>query len=183
MDILNIVATAVTTKPFDLNKLQRALKGSEKATSGANWLKMRLPETGKYVAFYKSGKFLITGVKSLIELDSIVNNVRTMLSNCDIEVLIKEVKIHNVVVSDNINIRCSLEKIILNNNNIFAYYEPERFPGMVIHGDDCTYLLFSSGRVICLGNESIEIAKKNVEWIKRYIGAVDDGNKKNYGNM
>ena len=48
------------------------MKNSEFTSHGARWLKMRLKPENYYTAFYKSGKFLITGVKSNDKLNEIV---------------------------------------------------------------------------------------------------------------
>lgn len=166
MKVINMVATAIVNKPFDLDQLKNALKGSERAASGPKWLKMRLPKGNQYVAFYQSGKFLITGVKSLKDIDTIVQKVSHLLAENGIEVKVKAVKVHNVVVSDKLDIDTPLEKIIIEYNELTASYEPEQFPALIIQGKGCTYLLFSSGKIICTGNKSIEEADKNIKWLK-----------------
>jgi transcription initiation factor TFIID TATA-box-binding protein len=71
LQIVNMVAIVKLSTPLDLGTLASALKGSEFGTSGGKWLKMRLQPENYYIAFYKSGKFLITGAKSMQEVDSI----------------------------------------------------------------------------------------------------------------
>ena len=56
-----------------MEKLYSQLERAEFALSGAKWLKMRIKPENYYVAFYKSGKFLITGVKSEKEINFLVN--------------------------------------------------------------------------------------------------------------
>jgi transcription initiation factor TFIID TATA-box-binding protein len=72
MEIVNIVAVAEMKEPFDLLLISKKMKNSEFTSHGARWLKMRLKPENYYTAFYKSGKFLITGVKSNDKLNEIV---------------------------------------------------------------------------------------------------------------
>ncbi len=169
MKIVNMVATATTSTPFDLEKLKLALKGSEQAATGAKWLKMRLPEGNEYVAFYQSGKFLITGVKSIEAISDIVGRVKVLLKSAGLDIVVEKVQIHNVVVSDRVDIRGSLEKIFIEHGELTASYEPEQFPALMIHGSGCTYLLFSSGKVICAGNKTIGLAQENIQWLKEQL--------------
>ena len=79
LQTVNIVATVKLSSPLDLDKLATALKGSEFCTSSARWLKVRLQPDNNYIAFYKSGKFLITGAKSQEDVEKIAESVMSML--------------------------------------------------------------------------------------------------------
>jgi len=61
MKIVNIVATAKVKGEFNLALLSEKISGVEYSPNKM-WLKMRLQPGNYYIAFYKSGKFLITGV-------------------------------------------------------------------------------------------------------------------------
>ncbi len=79
-------------------------------------------------------------------------------------------KTQNVVVSANIFAKLPLEKlaVLLDNSD----YTPETFPGLIYKVEDekfsfnkASYLLFSSGRVICTGTKSIKHARSAVHHV------------------
>ncbi len=79
-------------------------------------------------------------------------------------------KVQNVVVSANIFAKLPLEKlaVILDNSD----YTPETFPGLIYKVQDdelsfkkASFLLFSSGRIICAGTKSVKSAKDAVKHV------------------
>ena len=79
-------------------------------------------------------------------------------------------KVQNVVVSANIFAKLPLEKlaVILDNSD----YTPETFPGLIYKVKDdelsfkkASFLLFSSGRIICAGTKSVKAAKDAVKHV------------------
>jgi transcription initiation factor TFIID TATA-box-binding protein len=103
MKIVNIVATVILDKPFDLNRVQEHLPGSKFPKGGSPWLQYRLQPENYYTTFYKSGKFLITGVTSPKEIRPIADRIISILKMNDVSVKISEIRIHNFVVVDTIN--------------------------------------------------------------------------------
>ena len=86
-------------------------------------------------------------------------------------------KIQNVVVSANIFATLPLEKlaVVLDNSD----YTPETFPGLIYKVEDenlsfkkASFLLFSSGRVICAGTKSIKDSKAAVEHVVKDLKEV-----------
>ncbi len=87
-------------------------------------------------------------------------------------------KIQNVVVSANIFATLPLEKlaVILDNSD----YTPETFPGLIYKVEDeslsfkkASFLLFSSGRIICAGTKSIKAARDAVKHVVEDLKNVD----------
>lgn len=151
LQIVNMVATVKLSSLLDLEKLAAALKGSEFCTSGGKWLKMRLPPENYYIAFYKSGKFLITGVKSLEEIESIANRVISLLKDAQMDLDKEKITVHNIVMMGTITMNASLEKIIFALEGSKASYEPEQFPGLMYKDFGASFLLFPSGKFIVTG--------------------------------
>ena len=58
MKISNIVATVELIKPFDISFLNKNIKGTVRDPK-VHWLKYRIPYNNSYIAFYKSGKFVV----------------------------------------------------------------------------------------------------------------------------
>jgi len=176
MEIVNIVATVTLNKPLDLEKLSRRLKNSEFASSGAKWLKWRLPPEQYYIAFYKSGKFLITGVKSEGDIENIAARVIDLLRKKGFTVKINTVKVQNMVILDFMKTNTSLEKITKGLIGEDISYEPDQFPGLVYKNDEgVTFLLFHSGKIIMTGIKTSDIAKRHLEKFKKKINAITKG--------
>lgn len=167
MNLVNIVATVEMEKFFDLEELLDKLPDCERANV---WVKARIPHYNKYTAFYGSGKFLITGVKSEKELNDVANNVVYYINKYGIDNEIKNININNRVFMDQLNFEVDLDKLIVELNDYDASYEPEQFPGMNFkdnHG--ITYLLFGSGKLTITGVKSLDKFEEHVNEFKELI--------------
>ncbi|ADI73381.1 TATA-box binding family protein [Methanohalobium evestigatum Z-7303] len=151
MEIVNVVATVKLNSYLDLASLEDALQDTQVVSTSKVWLKMRLMPENYYVAFYKSGKFLITGVKSTEDISTISNRVLDILKNAGIDVDIEDTYIQNIVAVDKIEMNSTLEKIIYNLDPSKSSYEPEQFPGLIYKNWGASFLLFSSGKVVITG--------------------------------
>ena len=149
MKIANIVSTVTLSSPLDLTLLHQRLPQTE-IPGKSPWLKLRLPPDNTYIAFYKSGKFLIT-TKDPEKLPLIAKQVLNLLIGIGLDVKIVEIKIHNVVVQDTISLNTSLEALIVNLDPRKAEFEPEQFPALVYKDWGVSFLLFSTGKVIVTG--------------------------------
>ena len=167
MNLVNIVATVEMEKFFDLEELLDKLPDCEKANV---WVKARIPPYNKYTAFYGSGKFLITGVKSEKELNDVASNVVSYINKYGVNNKIKNININNRVYMDQLDIEVDLDKLIVELNDYDASYEPEQFPGMNFkdnHG--ITYLLFGSGKITITGVKSLDNFEEHVNEFKELI--------------
>jgi len=167
--IVNIVAIAKIKGTFDLTLLAARISQTE-ASPNVRWLKMRLSPENYYIAFYKSGKFLITGVKAFELVDQIVERVLARLKEAGIQADLESVTIHNVVLVDEVDMRASLENIVRSLGDARVSYEPEQFPGILYKDNDgISFTLFASGKMIMTGITDLETAKKNIEQFKALI--------------
>lgn len=170
MRIVNIVATAKVEEQFDLALLSQRIPEAELPSNGAPWLKMRLQPEGHYTAFYKSGKFLITGLSSFDAIDLFVERILGRLSQGGIETHVTSITIHNIVLTDEVNLTTTLENLVESLDNPRMCYEPEQFPGLIYKDDDgISYFVFSSGKMVVTGVTDIDSAKINVERFKALI--------------
>jgi len=71
-----------------------------------------------------------------------------------------QVKIENVVAFAVLNRKISLNKLVEKMNN--TEYNPERFPGLVyrISNPRASALIFSTGKIVCTGTKTTEMAKE-----------------------
>lgn len=167
MEIVNIVATVEMEKFFDLEELLVKLPGCERSNV---WVKARIPPYNKYTAFYRSGKFLITGAKSENELNQIAINVVSYINKHGINNKIKNININNRVFIDQLDFAVDLEKLIVELNDYDASYEPEQFPGMNFKDSyGITYLLFGSGKITITGVKSLVYFEEYVNEFKGLI--------------
>jgi transcription initiation factor TFIID TATA-box-binding protein len=167
--IANVVATVTLTAPLDLKLIHERLPQTE-LPGKSPWLKMRLPPNNTYIAFYKSGKFLIT-VKDPDRLPGIADEVLDLLHKIDLDIEIVKIQIHNVVVHTKIPLKNSLESIITNLDSRKASFEPEQFPGLIYKDWGVSFLLFSSGSCIIAGLKDVKDAEPVIERFKEVIGA------------
>jgi transcription initiation factor TFIID TATA-box-binding protein len=167
--IANVVATVTLTAPLDLTLIHKRLPQTE-LPGKSPWLKMRLPPNNTYIAFYKSGKFLIT-VKDPERINGIADEVVSLLRSINLDVEIVKIQIHNVVVQTKIPLKNTLESIIVNLNSQKASFEPEQFPGLIYKDWGVSFLLFSSGSCIIAGLKDVRDAEPIIEQFKELIGA------------
>jgi len=167
MKIVNIVATVVLDEHLDLNRVHENLPGSKFSKAGSPWLQYRLQPENYYTTFYKSGKFLITGVTSLEVIHQIADRIISVLKMNRIDVKIADIRIHNFVVVDTLGSEVQFDKIMTFLQNVDVEYEPEQFPGMIIKEGGHSFLLFSSGKIILTGVSEIELIQPALENFKR----------------
>ncbi|MFB6191489.1 MAG: TATA-box-binding protein [Candidatus Nanohaloarchaea archaeon] len=77
----------------------------------------------------------------------------------------EDIKIENVVASTTLDRRMPLDRIAIYLEN--TEYEPEQFPGLVYRLEEpkAAALIFGSGKVVCTGTQSPEMAKDAVHKI------------------
>jgi transcription initiation factor TFIID TATA-box-binding protein len=168
MKIINVVAVATLNHTLDLPLIHTRLTGSS-FPEKSHWLRMRL-EDNTYIAFYKSGKFLVTQKKP-DALAKIADDVIRKLKEIGVNVEIKELIIHNIVVMDSVTLNISLENLIANLDPKKASYEPEQFPALLYKDWGVSFLLFSSGKMIVTGAKTLERAEEGINNFKRMISS------------
>lgn len=166
MKIVNVVAIATLDHPLDLPLIHSRVPGSS-FPKNAHWLRMRL-EDNTYIAFYKSGKFLITQ-KNPDNLVQIADRVIQTLKEIDVKVEVRDITIHNIVVMDSLKLNTTLENLIANLDPKKGSYEPEQFPALVYRDWGVSFLLFSSGKVIVAGAKTVEKAEEGIRNLKKLI--------------
>lgn len=169
MKIVNMVAIAKLSQPLDLSELHCKLGNSTCTTSTGHWLKFRLQPENYYVAFYRSGKFLITGPRSYDVIEKIAHRVITLLHNLGYNIKLENIQIHNIVIEGKINISSSLEDLLVDLDRMKASYEPEQFPGLIYKDWGVSFLLFSSGKFILTGVKAEQNWKNLVEMFNEVV--------------
>ena len=169
MKICNVVATATLKSPLDLERMQKRLHGAEFSKSTGHWLKYRLSSDNRYIAFYKSGKFLITGSGALENLDDIIAQVVGIIRSTGEDAEVVRVDVNNIVCKARINLTKTLETVYsaLDSDNI--EYEPEQFPALIYKNWGVSFLLFSSGSLIVIGAKDVDTARKGIQQFRKLL--------------
>lgn len=167
MELVNVVATVEMEELFDLDELLVKIPNSERCRG---WIKAKIPPYDKYTIFYKSGKFLITGVRSEQELNDRANNIVSFIREQGIDNDIKNITIHNRVYTDHMGFKIDLQKLIIELEDYDAIYEPETFRGLNFKDKNSrTYTLFSSGKIIIVGVKSLDNLEEHIKEFKDLI--------------
>ena len=99
--------------------------------------------------------------KAIDELNNIINEAFS----------VEDLKVENItclhILNKNINLLETIKKLNsehLKEKNIIvqAQYNPEKFPGIFLKLENCSMLLFSSGKLVVIGATSEEEAKKGI---------------------
>jgi transcription initiation factor TFIID TATA-box-binding protein len=129
MKISNIVATVKLAAPFDISYLHQHIPGTLKDPN-VHWLKYRVPENNSYVAFYQSGKFLVTA-KSFGQIDENVKHVLSTLEKIGISTKGWKLEIHNLVIGDKVDLPCTIKRLVANMDPKKSSFEPEQLPALI----------------------------------------------------
>jgi transcription initiation factor TFIID TATA-box-binding protein len=89
------------------------------------------------------------------------------------EDLKSKTKIVNIVISTSLEHKIPLERLIMDLPN--TEYNPEQFPGLImkIREPKASFLIFSSGKIVCTGTKSLEEVDFAIERLIDYMKKVD----------
>jgi transcription initiation factor TFIID TATA-box-binding protein len=161
MKIVNIVATVKLTAPLDLHHLHNSIKGTIRNPK-VHWLQLRIPPDNTYIAFYQSGKFLVTA-KSIEKLQKNIDIVLKLLKKIGVDVKGAKTVIHNLVINHPIDLKSSIENLMAALDPKKASYEPEQFPALNYKDWGVSFLLFSTGSCIVTGAKNVRQAHDAIQ--------------------
>ena len=162
-----MAATIELENKLDIDEILEKIPETE---SFMTWAKMRFSKNNNYVALYSSGKILISGTKSDLELYSTANKLSNYLNDNGISNNIQKIKVNNYVLIDQMNIHVNLEKLLINLLQYDVSYEPEQFPALKFKdSNNITYLLFNSGKITITGVKSLDNLEEHVAEFKQLI--------------
>ncbi len=126
---------------------------------------------------YRTGQVVCTGVKTVRHAQQSHAYLVKRFQKAGIDVKLKQkAKITNIVATTDIGEPIDLERFLAEiekKRQFQAIYEPEQFPAAIIKSKNpsrkATILLFSNGKIVCVGLKSLEEAHSVVEQIRREI--------------
>ena len=114
------------------------------------------------VMIFGTGKVVVVGAVTAEGAYRAMDMVVQLLRQHNISMGVVSRRIHNVVTTASLG--CSLDLASISMSIPRSLYEPEHFPGVIIRQQDpkCTVLLFASGKLVCVGANSVEAATNGV---------------------
>ena len=172
--IENVVASASLEVPVKLEKLVANLDGIEYEPEQFPGLVMRLKDPKAAALIFSSGKIVCTGAKSPKDAKLVIAKIVKRMNRLGMKIPKNyKVQLENIVASAKLDRELNLNNIAFTLEN--TEYEPEQFPGLVKRIDDprVTFLLFSSGKIICTGGRSIQDVKRAVAKADKKLRNID----------
>ncbi len=155
--IENVVAFTSLNIKISLNKIVNTVENTEYEPEQFPGLVYRPASPRSAALIFSSGKIVCTGTKSIDMAKEAMRKVVSKIKETGIKVPDKyPIQVENIVASARIKADLNLEDIAFSLEN--AEYEPEQFPGLVyrISEPRVAFLLFSSGKIICTGAQSVD---------------------------
>jgi transcription initiation factor TFIID TATA-box-binding protein len=162
----------MTPDKIRAKELESTIKGSY---TRPNFPALIWKYNGGTMLLFDSGKFVVTGLKTIIDAKPLIEKMRSELSSNDIKVIEHEYRVVNIVSTGNFDLRVDLNSFILEMEN--TNYEPEVFPGVVYRLKEgnsikpkATFLIFSNGKFVCIGVKDETVINEVVKEVRELIG-------------
>ena len=174
--VVNVVATATLDCCVDLESLkeffpQEVLHDPEIYGGRVAYFKSKKMQ-GK-VSIFSSGKMISVGTKSQEKANQELVLVASHLERKGIAKIKSTAKIQNIVVTADLGFEPRLD-LIERIEGAQIIYEPDQFPGAIIsfflsEKSKATILLFSSGKIICMGLKNQKDIDRAVNYLLTMI--------------
>lgn len=125
--------------------------------------------SGGKVTLYRSGKYIIYGLKSLDQIDGAYLEFLSIISPIIDPEAASPPKVQNIVGMEDFEIPINLSRFVIAEGMEQVEYEPEQFPGVVYRGEVGTALIFSSGKVIFPGFKELDVMAAFAEDLKEKV--------------
>ena len=168
--IQNVVVSAHVDAVFPLTKIVEIYEDAEYVPEAFPGLIMRMKDPKITALVFRSGTIVCVGAKSVREANEGIDKILKMIKKLGVKIPQKyKTKIENIVAVGTLGYELNLEKIAFTMED--SEYEPENFPGLICRLDDpkVSFLVFSSGRIVCIGAKKLTDAKKGLELIEKKL--------------
>ena len=183
--IQNVVATFSLNNTINLEKIREAFFNEcffetlqdKRYTFRVVALRIRKPRITLLI--YRTGKVVCTGAKTIEDArqsaDYFIKRLRKLGFTATKKL---EAQIQNIVATADLEISVDMEKLLdyfHSEKQFQAMYEPEQFPAAIVRfpvaqGAKATILLFSSGKIVCVGLTTLEQINEAVCQINSKLG-------------
>ena len=171
--IHNVVATANFDQSLDLNAIAVAFPEADYRPSVFPGLGFKLKKPKTCTLIFSSGKMVCTGAKSERQARKAILTVARELRSTGIAITGKpEITVQNMVASGTLGGPIDLddlcERVEVGGRLI---YEPEQFPAAIYRTGkgSVVFLIFSSGKAVCVGAKTEEEVREAVGNLRRVL--------------
>lgn len=167
--IQNVVASARFEHSVDLNAITKAFPNVEYRPEVFPGLAFKLKKPKSCTLIFNTGKMVCTGTKSEKEALKAVRKVARELKRAGIIITgSPEFTVQNIVASVDLgDALIDVEEAVYTAHGLGRriMYEPDQFPGAIYRMEDpkCVFLIFSTGRLVCVGTKREEDVYRAVE--------------------
>lgn len=167
-EVVNVVGTGQLPTELAIEPLKEDLDGHAfENDSPQPGLHLQFEEDGPMTTFYRSGKYIIRSpsVEILTETEAAVRDEISRLGILDRDYE-TGFAIQNVVANGAIDVeQVNLRSITIALGLEHTEYEPEQFPALTYRKPEypCTFLLFSNGKVVIAGADTVDGAESAFE--------------------
>ena len=172
--VVNMVATAKLGDFFDLIDISDDLD-IYYAPEQFPGMSIKITNPKVCVNLFRSGQAVATGAKTLDDVNSAFEQVRSMLEKGGYEPFSEITpSLSNVVITHNMGQELNLANLTIALPMARTEWEPEQFPGLIFRLEDLpsVCLIFSSGKCVITGSNSLEEAEQAVEALREELLAV-----------
>lgn len=159
--IENIVASAQIAPNLNLKNISEAIPEAKYNDEEAPTviIHFQIPKT--VVMLCSNGELVLTGPKTISEVDDIIRRVSVKLMVAGVKVdKNPEICFKNIIASVNLQIQPDLATIAKQLGSKNVKYNPTKFPGIIYKMDnpDAVLLLFNSGKLVCQSVDSENVS-------------------------
>jgi len=174
----NVVVSACLGVELNLDVIADALSAKVRYRSGRlPRLVFKFESSRVAVLLFGSGRLICVGARSKCEAEKAVLKVTELLRSLGMEVEKPEIAVRNVVASADLRRHVDLEDLCERAGGSASgiIYEPEQFPQLIFRMDSprTVFLIFSNGKIVCLGAKSTEEVRKAFKklksWLKQFV--------------
>jgi transcription initiation factor TFIID TATA-box-binding protein len=168
--IQNVVVSARIEATLPLIKIAETFEAAEYEPEAFPGLVMRLEDPKITALIFRSGTIVCVGSKSLKDAEEGIDKILKMLKKVGVKApATYKTKIENVVAVGSLGRDINLEKVAFAMEN--SEYEPENFPGLICRLEEfnTSFLVFSSGSIVCVGAKKISEAKEGLQKIEKVL--------------
>ena len=174
--VVNIVASVRfdIEKLVDLNLIAMSNKNIEYNPDTFPGLILRLQKPKSTILVFSTGKLVLTGLKKEKDVKPITQKVIKIIERSGAVIKSEpEIKIQNIVASGDLNLKLNLDLMSISLER--ALYEPEVFPGLIYRMKEpkVVFLIFASGKIVCVGAKSEDDVKVAVQNLLNEIQELD----------
>jgi len=175
-NVVNIVASVQfdVEKAIDLNFIDMANKNAEYHPEVFPGLVFRLQKPKSTVLIFGNGKLVLTGLKKEKDAKPVTLKVIKVIEQSGAVIKSEpEIKIQNIVASGDLHFNLDVDLMSISLDH--AIYEPEVFPGLIyrMKHPKVVFLLFWSGKIVCVGAKTETDVKHAIQNLLREIQDLD----------